>query len=139
MSESDNLPEVIAALKLKLIHVDIQMVAATEEISQALAGGAMRQIKGDRKNQPYPAISGQPPMSVTGRLRNSIKGHGKRVGFGIYVAEAGAYMEYARVVELGGAPTWTNGQHFPYMQPALEQFRRSNLIRTIIAKHLGRA
>lgn len=139
MSESDNLPQVIAAIKALEIQVDIALGHAANEISQQLAGTAMRQIQGDRKSVGYPAVSGKPPMNVTGNLRRSIRGRSSRVGFGIYNAEAGAYMVYARAVELGGAPTWTNGQHFPYMQPALEQFRRSNIIQNTIAKYLRRA
>jgi hypothetical protein len=139
MSESDNLPDVLAGLNLQIARLDVAFGMAADEISQALVGAAQRQIKGDRKNEPYPAISGQPPMNVSGKLRASIKGRTTRSGFGIYTAEAGAYMKYARAVEFGGAPTWTRGQHFPYMQPALEVFKRTNLIRTILIKHLRRA
>ena len=139
MSESDNLPQVVAALKAYEMRVDVLLGSAAEEIGQQLAGTAMRQIQGDRKNAPYPAVSGKPPMNVTGNLRRSIKGSSSRLGFGIYQAQAGAYMVYARAVELGGAPTWTNGQHFPYMQPALEQFRRTDIIQRIIAKYIRRA
>ena len=138
MSESDNLPQVIAALKEYQMKFDIAIGNAANELSKQLAGTAMRQIQGDRKSAGYPAVSGKPPMNVTGNLRRSIKGKSSRVGFGIYTAEAGAYMVYARAVELGGAPTWTNGQHFPYMQPALEIFRRSTVIQNTIAKHLRR-
>mgnify|MGYP000594339164 CR=1 FL=1 len=121
------------------MRVDVLLGQASSEIGQQLAGTAMRQIQGDRKSVGYPAVSGKPPMNVTGNLRRSIKGGSGRLGFGIYYAEAGAYMVYARAVELGGAPTWTNGQHFPYMQPALEQFRRSNIVQQIISKYLRRA
>lgn len=139
MNESDNLPEVVAALKAYEMRVDVLLSQAAAEIGQQLAGTAMRQIQGDRKSVGYPAVSGKPPMNYTGDLRRSIKGKSSRLGFGIYTAEAGAYMVYARAVELGGAPTWTNGQHFPYMQPALEQFRRTNIIQRILAKYLRRA
>ena len=138
MTTSNNLPQVEAALKAYQARVDIAVGQAAAEIGQQLAGAAMRQIQGDRRNVPYPAVSGQPPMNVSGNLRRSIKGSSSRLGFGIYTAEAGAYMVYARAVEFGGAPTWTNGQHFPYMQPALEQFKRSNIIQNTIAKHIGR-
>lgn len=139
MNESDNLPEVLAGLDAELLRFDLQVAAAADEISQALVGAAQRQIKGDRKNKPYPAVTGAPPMNVTGNLRRSIRGKTTRNGFGIYTAQAGAYMIYARAVEFGGPPTWTRGQHFPYMQPALEMFKRTNLIRTILIKHIRRA
>jgi hypothetical protein len=139
MSASDNLPQVVAALRAYEKKVDVVLGSAAAEIGQQLAGTAMRQIQGDRKSVGYPAVSGQPPMNYTGNLRRSIKGSSSRLGFGIYTAQAGAFMVYARAVELGGAPTWTNGQHFPYMQPALEQFKRTNIIQRTIAKHMRRA
>jgi hypothetical protein len=139
MKESDNLPQVEASLEAYKARFEIAIGLAADEISKQLAGTAMRQIQGDRKSTGYPATSGKPPMNVTGNLRRSIKGTSSRIGFGIYTAEAGAYMVYARAVELGGAPTWTQGQKFPYMQPALEQFRRSDIIQRILAKHLRRA
>lgn len=135
---SDNLPQVKAALEEYQARFDMAIGQAAEEISKQLAGDAQRQIKDDRKNKPYPAVSGQPPMNVTGNLRRSIKGSSHRIGFGLYEAQAGAYMVYARAVELGGAPTWTRGQHFPYMQPALEQFKQSGKIRGILIKYLRR-
>jgi hypothetical protein len=139
MSVTSNVPQVTAALTAYQQRMDTAIGYAAAELGQQLAGDAMRQIKGDRKLVGYPAVSGNPPMNFTGNLRASIRGSSHRVGFGIYTAEAGAYMVYARAVEFGGAPTWTNGQHFPYMQPALEQFRRSNKTRQIIAKHIRRA
>jgi hypothetical protein len=139
MSESDNLPQVVAAIKAYEMRVDVLLGSAAAEIGQQLAGTAMRQIQGDRKSVGYPAVSGQPPMNYTGNLRRSIKGSSSRLGFGIYTAQAGAYMVYARAVEFGGAPTWTNGQKFPYMEPALDQFRRTNTIQRIIAKYMRRA
>ena len=119
MSRADNVPEVIASIQAMQLRMDVALSKAAAELSEQLAGTAMRQIKGDRKNVPYPAVSGKPPMNVSGKLRENIKGKSSRIGFGIYTAEAGSYMVYARAVEFGGAPTWTNGQHFPYMQPAL--------------------
>jgi hypothetical protein len=138
MREMDNLPEVKAALKEFQLQFDLAIGKAAEEISNQLAGDAQRQIKGDRKNVPYPAVSGKPPMNVSGKLRANIKGHSNRVGFGVYEAVASSYMNYARAVEMGGAPTWTKGQHFPYMQPALEQFKQSDKIRRILIKYLRR-
>lgn len=139
MSVLDNLPQVVAAIKAYEMRVDVLLGSAAAEIGQQLAGTAMRQIQGDRKSVGYPAVSGKPPMNYTGNLRRSIKGSSSRLGFGIYTAQAGAYMVYARAVEFGGAPTWTNGQHFPYMEPALEQFKRTNTIQRIIAKYMRRA
>jgi hypothetical protein len=138
MSEMDNIPQVKAALAQFKLEFDSAMGKAADEISKQLAGTAMRQIQDDRKNVPYPAVSGKPPMNVSGDLRRSIRGQSTRKGFGVYQAEAGAYMVYARAVEFGGAPTWTNGQNFPYMRPALEQFKQTDIIRRTIAKNLRR-
>lgn len=138
MSEADNIPQVKAALAEFKLNFDLAIGKAADEISKQLAGTAQRQIKGDRKTVGYPATSGKPPMNVSGDLRRSIKGNSKRKGFGVYEAEAGAYMVYARAVELGGAPTWTQGQKFPYMKPALEQFKQTNIIQRTIAKHIRR-
>jgi len=139
MSVSDNLPQVVAAIKAYEMRVDVLLGSAAAEIGQQLAGTAMRQIQGDRKSVGYPAVSGKPPMNYSGDLRRNIRGSSGRLGFGVYYAEAGSYMVYARAVEFGGAPTWTNGQHFPYMEPALEQFKRTNTIQRIIAKYMRSA
>ena len=139
MSESDNVSEVIASIKAMQLRMDVALGKAAEELAQHLAGDAQRQIKGDRKNVPYPAVSGKPPMNVSGKLRENIKGKSSRKGFGIYTAEASSYMVYARAVEFGGAPTWTKGQNFPYMRPALEHFKRTTIIQRTIAKYLRSA
>lgn len=135
MNESDNLPEVLAAIevvKQKLLH---QVDATAEEVGKRVEQKAKNLVSTDRSTAPYPAISGQPPMKVTGNLRRNIRSDVKRHGFGIYVAEVGSYMIYARALELGGAPTWVKGQKFPYMQPALDQFKKSNSIQRILAKN----
>lgn len=139
MSESDNLPEVLAAIERVKQQILNQVDATAVEVSQRLEQKAKRIVSVDRDTQPYPAISGEPPMKVTGNLRRNIKGDVKRHGFGIYVAEVGSYMIYARALELGGAPTWVRGQKFPYLQPALEQFQKSNSIRRIFAKNIRKA
>jgi hypothetical protein len=142
MSESDNLPQVEAALKAYKIRFEAQVGKASAEISARLEGFGRREIKGDRRGVPYPAMSGQPPMNVTGNLRRSIRGTSQRKGFGVYSAVVGADMVYARAVEMGdpyNPPSWKNGQRFPFLSPALDKFVRSGLLRRIIIKHLGAA
>lgn len=139
MTESDNLKQVLAALELRKQAYDVAISQATFEIASKVATKAKTSVNRKRKKGSYPATSGEPPMKVTGNLLRGITADSKRKGFGVYVAEVGSYMEYARVLELGGAPTWTRGQKFPYLQPALDQFKASNQIRTIIAKHLRKA
>jgi hypothetical protein len=145
---SDNLPQVEAALQAFMRGFDMRIGNATLEISQALAGAGMRQIVGER---PYretsgggrvyeKAVSGQPPMSRTGNLRRSIRGQHQRLGYATYQAIVGADMIYARAVEVGAPynpPSWQNNEHFPYLQPALQEFASSNLTVRILRKHLG--
>ena len=99
---------------------------------------AWRAIKGDRKNSPYPATSGQPPMNVTGNLRRSIRGEKFRQGFGSYLALVGPTIVYGRSVEMGSPynpSSWQGGQHFPYMKPAFDKYRREHY--AIMRKHLA--
>ena len=136
---SDNLPQVEAALRAYQSSFDIRVGLAAFEISQALEGFGKREIKGLRpKGQK--AITGQPPMNRSGKLRGSIRGQSMRYGFAKYTAIVGADMVYARAVEVGAPynpPSWQNNEHFPYLQPALEKFAQTNLILRILRKHLG--
>jgi hypothetical protein len=88
-----------------------------------------RRPKGER------ATSGQPPMNRTGNLRRSIRGEKYNVGFAKYEAIVGPTMIYGRAVEMGGAPTWTKGQKFPYMSPAYAKFRL--IAPRIVQKHMA--
>ena len=141
MSESDNLPQVKAALQAYKNRVDMQIGLAAKEISIALEGFGKREIKGERPKGEK-AVSGQPPMNRTGNLRRSIRGMTDRKGFGNYDAIVGADMIYARAVELGdpyNPPSWTEGQRFPFLSPAVQKFVKSGLLRRILIKHMGAA
>jgi len=136
---SDNFSQVKAALEAYERTFDMRVGKATFEMSQALEGFGKRQIKGQRP-EGQKATTGLPPMNRTGNLRRSIRGRTTRIGFARYSAIVGADMIYARAVEVGAPynpPTWQNGEHFPYLQPALEQFAESGLILRILRKHLG--
>jgi hypothetical protein len=136
---SDNLPQVEAALKAYRASFDMRVAKATMEISLALEGLGKRQIKGQRPVG-QKAITGEPPMNRTGNLRRSIRGQTTRIGFAKYSAIVGADMIYARAVEIGNPynpPSWQNNEHFPYLQPALNQFVQTNLALRILRKHLG--
>lgn len=139
MAESDNLPEVLAALQAYENALDYKVGKATYEISQALEGYGKRQIKGARP-EGEKATTGLPPMNRTGNLRRSIRGRHERIGFARYEAIVGADMIYARAVEVGAPynpPTWQNGEHFPFLEPALKEFSTSGLVLRILRKHLG--
>ena len=88
-----------------------------------------RRPKGER------ATSGKPPMNRTGNLRRSIRGEKYNVGFAKYEAIVGPTMIYGRAVEMGGAPTWTRGQKFPYMSPAYAKVRL--IAPRIVQKHMA--
>jgi hypothetical protein len=139
MAESDNLPEVLAALQAYQNLIDMRVGKAAYEISQALEGFGKRQIKGARP-EGEKATTGQPPMNRTGNLRRSIRGKSQRIGFGHYAAIVSADMIYARAVEVGAPynpPSWQNGEHFPFLEPALKEFQASNLVTRILRKYLG--
>lgn len=134
-----NLPEVTAAWKNHERKFDLALGQAASEISLRLENMAKREIKG-RRPEGQKATSGQPPMNRTGNLRRSIAGTVGRKGFGEYVAVIGAYMEYARAVEIGAPynpPSWQNGEHFPFIRPTVDRFTKSSLLSRIIQKHLG--
>ena len=144
-----NIASVTKAIDKKIDKVDINVMAARDEMMARLIQLAQNEIQGERgvvarkisnhaKIYNYkqdPAISGQPPKNRTGNLRRSIIGKKASEGFASYSAIVGPTVIYGRAVELGGAPTWTNGQHFPYMAPALQKFQREAI--AIIRKHLG--
>ena len=73
--------------------------------------------------------------ATSGNLRRSIRGEKYDIGFAKYAAIVGPTMIYGRAVELGGAPTWTRGQKFPYMSPAYAKFRL--LAPRIVQKHMA--
>lgn len=135
----NNLPEVLAAWKAQEERVDLAIKYAAAEIALRVKGDAMRNIKGKRMPGEQ-AISGQPPKNRTGTLRNSILGFETRVGFGVYAAIVGADTVYARAVEMGAPynpPSWRDGQKFPFLKPAADNFARAGWVTRIVIKHLG--
>ena len=131
---TSNIYSVKKALDKKLVEVDTSVMKARDEMMARLIQLSMEEIKGQRpKGQK--ATTGEPPMNRTGNLRRSITGKKAREGFASYSAEVGPTTVYSRAVELGGAPTWRNGEHFPYMKPALQKFQREAM--AIVRKYLG--
>ena len=135
---SNNIWQVKAAVTRAMDKLDAGARMARDEMMTRLIQLAQEEIKGDRKNSPYPATSGQPPMNVTGNLRRSIRGEKFRQGFGSYFALVGPTIVYGRSVEMGSPynpSSWQNGQHFPYMKPAFDKYRREHY--AIMRKHLA--
>lgn len=87
----------------------------------------------------YHVDGGSPngPNVITGNLRRSIRTD-VHYGFGTYVAEVGAYMEYARAVEFG-LPRWRRGGGYPYLAPAAKSVKMSGQLDRVFTSALKRA
>ena len=131
---TSNLKLVREATKKAGKSIDDGARATRDEMMTTLIQLAKAEIVG-RRPKGERATSGQPPMNRTGNLRRSIRGEKYNVGFAKYEAIVGPTMIYGRAVEMGGAPTWTKGQKFPYMSPAYAKFRL--LAPRIVQKHMA--
>jgi phage gpG-like protein len=131
---TSNLKLVREATKKAGKSIDDGARATRDEMMTTLIQLAKAEIVG-RRPKGERATSGKPPMNRTGNLRRSIRGEKYDVGFAKYAAIVGPTIIYGRVVELGGAPTWTKGQKFPYMSPAYAKFRL--LAPRIVQKHMA--
>lgn len=131
---TSNLKLVREATKKAGKSIDDGARATRDEMMTTLIQLAKAEIVG-RRPKGERATSGKPPMNRTGNLRRSIRGEKYDIGFAKYAAIVGPTMIYGRVVELGGAPTWTRGQKFPYMSPAYAKFRL--IAPRIVQKHMA--
>jgi hypothetical protein len=131
---TSNLKLVKEATKKAGKSIDDGARATRDEMMTTLIQLAKAEIVG-RRPKGQKATSGQPPMNRTGNLRRSIRGEKYNVGFAKYEAIVGPTMIYGRAVEMGGAPTWTKGQKFPYMSPAYAKFRL--IAPRIVQKHMA--
>lgn len=131
---TSNLKLVKEATKKAGKSIDDGARATRDEMMTTLIQLAKAEIVG-RRPKGERATSGKPPMNRTGNLRRSIRGEKYNVGFAKYEAIVGPTMIYGRAVEMGGAPTWTRGQKFPYMSPAYAKFRL--IAPRIVQKHMA--
>jgi hypothetical protein len=131
---TSNLKLVREATKKAGKSIDDGARATRDEMMTTLIQLAKAEIVG-RRPKGERATSGKPPMNRTGNLRRSIRGEKYDVGFAKYEAIVGPTMIYGRAVEMGGAPTWTRGQKFPYMSPAYAKFRL--IAPRIVQKHMA--
>ena len=131
---TSNLKLVREATKKAGKSIDDGARATRDEMMTTLIQLAKAEIVGKRPKGQR-ATSGQPPMNRTGNLRRSIRGEKYNVGFAKYEAIVGPTIIYGRAVEMGGAPTWTRGQKFPYMSPAYAKFRL--IAPRIVQKHMA--
>jgi phage gpG-like protein len=131
---TSNLKLVREATKKAGKSIDDGARATRDEMMVTLIQLAKAEIVG-RRPKGERATSGKPPMNRTGNLRRSIRGEKYNVGFAKYEAIVGPTIIYGRAVEMGGAPTWTRGQKFPYMSPAYAKFRL--IAPRIVQKHMA--
>jgi len=131
---TSNLKLVKEATKKAGKSIDAGARATRDEMMTTLIQLAKAEIQGKRPKGQV-ATSGKPPMNRTGNLRRSIRGEKYDKGFAKYEAIVGPTMIYGRAVEMGGAPTWTKGQKFPYMSPAYAKFRL--IAPRIVQKHMA--
>jgi hypothetical protein len=91
------------------------------------------------KITPPKHVGGSGPNTVTGNLKRSIKTT-FRTGLGVYTAEVGPTMIYARQVEKGGGK-WPTGVKYPYLEPAalmlLKNGTLTRIFTTAVKEKLG--
>jgi hypothetical protein len=129
---TNNLPEVIAALKRWEIRMDKAGELAARDIGRAVLTDAKAiahstvntpiQKGGRLRHRPHIGPrDGEGPNYATGNLfRNILAEPVRREGFATYVAVVSSKAEYARAVEEGSS-RWTSGVKFPYMRPARDR------------------
>lgn len=140
-----NLKEVLAAIDGSAEKIEQGAQLGIMRVGLAVERQAKLNFQGTRsyekrvsKNgRPYLVITpknhvgGSGPNTVTGNLKRSIKTT-YRVGLGVYTAEVGPTMIYARQVEKGGGK-WPPGVKYPYLEPAALMLLRSGKINRIFA------
>jgi hypothetical protein len=138
-----NLKEVLAAIDGSAEKIEQGAQLGIMRVGLAVERQAKLNFQGTRsyekrvsKNgRPYLVITpknhvgGSGPNTVTGNLKRSIKTT-YRAGFGVYTAEVGPTMIYARQVEKGGGK-WPAGVKYPYLEPAALMLLRSGKINRI--------
>ena len=114
-----NLAEVMAGFEGFEQKADFAAKYAISMAGMEVERQAKKNANGPAHKKGTPRIPGAiGPNTITGNLKRSIFST-TRVGFGSYIAEIGASMEYARQVELGGG-SWKSGVKYPYIGPAVE-------------------
>ena len=140
-----NLKEVLAAIdgaaekiergaQLRIMRVGL---AVERQAKLNFQGTRSYEKRVSKNGRPYLVITpkkhvgGSGPNTVTGNLKRSIKTT-YRAGLGVYTAEVGPTMIYARQVEKGGGK-WPPGVKYPYLEPAALMLLRSGKINRIFA------
>ena len=140
-----NLKDVLAAIDGSATKIEQGAQLGIMRVGLAVERQAKLNFQGTRsyekrtsKNgRPYLVITpknhvgGSGPNTVTGNLKRSIKTT-YRVGLGVYTAEVGPTMIYARQVEKGGGK-WPPGVKYPYLEPAALSLLRSGKLTRIFS------
>ena len=117
-----NLADVMAGFEGLQQKVDFAAKYAIGMAGLQVEDQAIENANGPAHLKGTPRIPGSiGPNTITGNLKRSISSK-TRIGFGSYIAEIGASMEYARQVELGGG-SWKSGVKYPYIGPAVDTLK----------------
>jgi hypothetical protein len=118
-----NLAQVLAGIEATEEQIDFAAKYAISMAGYEVERQAKKNANGPTHKRGTPRIPGIGPNTITGNLKRSIYST-TRIGFGTYISEVGASMEYARQVELGGG-NWPAGVKYPYLTPAVESLKNS--------------
>jgi hypothetical protein len=119
-----NLAQVLAGLNATEQQLEFAAKYAISIAGYEVERQAKRNANGPAHKKGTPRIPGNVgPNTITGNLKRSIYSS-TRIGFGSYISEVGASMEYARQVEMGGG-NWPSGVKYPYLEPAVETLKNS--------------
>jgi hypothetical protein len=118
-----NLAQVLAGIEATEEQIDFAAKYAISMAGYEVERQAKKNANGPTHKRGTPRIPGIGPNTITGNLKRSIYST-TRMGFGTYISEVGASMEYARQVELGGG-NWPAGVKYPYLTPAVESLKNS--------------
>ena len=119
-----NLAQVLAGLNATEQQLEFAARYAISMAGYEVERQAKTNANGPAHKKGTPRIPGAVgPNTITGNLKRSIFST-TRIGFGTYISEVGASMEYARQVEQGGG-NWPSGVKYPYLEPAVETLKNS--------------
>ena len=117
-------------------RVQDAIYSATREVAMVATAEMKKQITGGHKRgTPTPSAPNTPPTNITGNLRQSIRPVVKKGFNSQYTATVGAYMIYARALELGH-PSWASGLKYPFVEPTGRIMAENNRARNIYTNAL---
>jgi len=118
-----NLAQVLAGIEATEEQIDFAAKFAISMAGYEVERQAKKNANGPTHKRGTPRQPTVGPNTITGNLKRSIYST-TRIGFGTYISEVGATMDYARVVDQGGG-NWPSGVKYPYLTPAVESLKNS--------------